>query len=138
MEERKEKTKNEKSEVNEDGGKLIRITKEADDALTGLLRRVNDADAALKVTKWNMASYIIEKFCPSFTNDDIKAIYMRTVTEMDLFKGAYKRAIETGVIPDNLRELLFTNAGLTPGPKKVKKTRQRDGSIATIKESEQA
>lgn len=137
MEEKKEKIKNEKNETNEDG-KLIRISKEADEALTGLLRRVNDADEALKITKWNMASYIIEKFCPSFTTDDIKAIYMRTVTEMDLFKGAYKRAMETGVIPDNLRELLFTNAGLTPSPKKIKKTRQQAGSIATIKEPEQA
>jgi hypothetical protein len=62
---------------------------------------------------------------------------MRTVTEMDLFKSAYKRAMETGVIPDNLRDLLYANVGLTPGPKKNKKVRQSNGSNATIKETEQ-
>ncbi len=131
----KNKIKNqvEKNEVTDDG-KLIRISTEADEALTGLLKRVNNTEDMLKVTKWSMASYIIEKFCPSFTADDIKAVYMRTVTELDLFRGAYKRAMETGVIPDNLRDLLFANAGLTPGPKKVKKIRHTVGSNATINE----
>lgn len=122
-------------ETTEDG-KLIRISKEADDAMTALLRRVNSSDDRIRVTKWNMASYIIEKFCPTFTPDDTKALYMRTVTEMDLFKGAYKRALETGVIPDNLRDLLFANAGLAPSTKKIKSPRQRDGSNATVKDKE--
>ena len=129
-------TDTEKQETAEDG-KLIRISKEADEALSSLLQRANENGAATKVTKRSLASYLLEKFCPSFTADDIKEVYMRTVSEMDLFRIAYKRAMETGVIPDNLREILFANAGLTPGPKKIKKSRQRNGSNATHIETEQ-
>lgn len=119
-------------------GKFIRISVEADEALSGIHASLNKASDAIKITKVMLASYVLEKYCGTFSDDDAKALYMRNVSEVDLLKLAYKRAMDSGVMPDNLKEILFANAGLTPGPKKPKKARQINGSIATIDESEES
>ena len=129
--------KTDEPDASEDG-KLIRVSKEADDVLTELWQRLNKNEDALKTTKWSLASYLIEKSCPSFGTEDIKSLYMKSVTDMDLIRTAYKRAMETGVVPDNLREILFANVGLTPGAKKSKKPRRDVGSNATVSELETA
>lgn len=137
MKEEKEKqgTK-ENKEDNSEVGKFIRISSEADEALSKLHEGLNKTGDVVRITKVMVASYVLEKFCASFSDEDSKALYMKNVSEVDLLRFAYKRAMDSGVMPDNLREILFANAGLTPGSKKVKKTRQLNGSIATIDESE--
>lgn len=117
-------------------GKFIRIGPEADEALSQLHEEVNRSGDFARITKVMVASYVLEKFCPMFSEDDCKALLMKNVSEVDLLRIAYKRAIDSGVIPDNLREILFSNAGLTPGAKKTKKGRLGNGIIATIEESE--
>lgn len=128
----------EKDEIREskDDGKLIRISKEADVALLALLKRLNESEGQVRVTKSALASYLIERFQAKFSDEDFSDLYMRSVSEVDLLRRAYKQAVESGVIPDNLREILLSNVGLTPGPKKVKKARQKDGSIAITDETE--
>lgn len=137
MKEEKEKqgTK-ENKEDNSEVGKFIRISSEADEALSKLHEGLNKTGDVVRITKVMVASYVLEKFCASFSDEDSKSLYMKNVSEVDLLRFAYKRAMDSGVMPDNLREILFANAGLTPGSKKVKKTRQLNGSIATIDESE--
>ena len=137
MKEEKEKQEQriEKEEVAE-SGKFIRISAEADEALSKLHDDINRTGDLVRITKVMVASYVLEKFCATFSEDDSKALFMRNVSEVDLLKSAYKRAMDSGVMPDNLREILFANAGLTPGAKKTKKSRQANGSIATIEESE--
>ncbi|MCB0369626.1 MAG: hypothetical protein KDD45_09325 [Bdellovibrionales bacterium] len=119
-------------ETNDDG-KLIRISKSAEEVLSELLLQINKSDDNLKVSKWSLASYIIEKYCPRFNDEDLKDLYLKSVTDLDLFKSAYKKIMETGVIPENLRDLLYLNAGLNPGPKKHKSHRHTKGSNATLK-----
>ncbi len=123
-------------EPDENQGKFIRISVEADTALTELHKNVNSQDDSIKVTKVMLASYVLEKHCPQFGDDDIKTLYMKHVSEVDLLRMAYKRAMDSGVIPDNLKEILFANAGLAQGVKKPKKTRQSNGSNATVDEVE--
>lgn len=130
-----QKTKENKEDSNE-VGKFIRISGEADEALSKLHDDLNKTGDVVRITKVMVASYVLEKFCTSFSDDDLKALYMKNVSEVDLLRFAYKRAMDSGVMPENLREILFANAGLTPGPKKVKKARQVNGSIATIDELE--
>jgi hypothetical protein len=136
MKEDKEKETKTNKEENNETGKFIRISIEADEALSSLHRRINGNADAVKVTKVMLASYVLEKHCPGFSDEDAKILYMNNVSEVDLLRVAYKRAIDSGLIPDNLREILFANAGLTHGSKKVKKPRQHNGSIATVDESE--
>lgn len=125
-------------EKDKDEGKLIRITKEADDAVTTLLQRINDGVDMVRIAKVELTSFILEKFCPDFSTEDIKELHMRSLNEVDLLKYAYKQAMESGVIPDNLREILYLNAGLASVSKKVKKIRHKDGIIDTINEMEAA
>lgn len=122
-------------ETKEDG-KLIRVTKEADRVVLDLLHRINASVENVRMTKSAVVSFLIEHFGPQFGEAEIKALYMQTVSEVDLLRNAYKQALESGVIPENLRDILFANAGLAPGPKKAKKHRQRDGSNATNMETE--
>ena len=117
-------------------GKFIRISSEADEALSQLHDDINRSGDFARITKVMVASYVLEKYCPLFSEDDSKSLLMKNVSEVDLLRIAYKRAIDSGVIPDNLREILFSNAGLTPGAKKTKKGRPSNGIIATIEESE--
>ncbi len=117
-------------------GKFIRISSEADEALSQLHDDINRSGDFARITKVMVASYVLEKYCPLFSEDDSKSLLMKNVSEVDLLRIAYKRAIDSGVIPDNLREILFSNAGLTPGAKKTKKGRLSNGIIATIEESE--
>ncbi len=123
-------------EPDENQGKFIRISVEADTALTELHKNVNSQDDSIKVTKVMLASYVLEKHCPQFGDDDIKTVYMKHVSEVDLLRMAYKRAMDSGVIPENLKEILFANAGLAQGMKKPKKSRHSNGSNATIDEVE--
>lgn len=135
----KEEKENEKKlnkELDENQGKFIRISIEADAALTELHKNVNSQDDAIKVTKVMLASYVLEKHCPQFGDDDIKVVYMKHVSEVDLLRIAYKRAMDSGIIPENLKEILFANAGLAQGMKKSKKSRQSNGSNATVDELE--
>lgn len=125
-----------KEEIKEqkDEGKLIRISKEADDALVSALQKVNDG-AIVKLFKVDMASFILEKYTLEITEEDIKELQMKSLNEVDLLHHVYKRALDSGVIPDNLREILYLNAGLTPSPKKNRKSRQVNGINDTIQES---
>ncbi len=136
MRENKEQEVKTNKDENNEQGKFIRISMEADEALSSLHKRINENADAVRVTKVMLASYVLEKNCPGFSDEDTKILYMNNVSEVDLLRVAYKRAIDSGLIPDNLREILFANAGLTHGSKKVKKSRQPNGSIATIDESE--
>ena len=131
-----EENKNEK-EIKDDG-KLIRISKEADDAILAVLKRVSESVSNFRITKSSLASYVIERFCPRIGDEDMKALYMQSVSEIDLLRQAYKQAMESGVIPENLRDILLSNAGLTGSAKKAKKPRQKDGSNATNEDTEAA
>ncbi len=126
----------EEKKENKDEGKLIRITKEADDALSGLMQRLNDDDAIAKVSKLDLASFVLARFCPGISNDDLRELQLKLLSEVDLLKLAYKRALASGTIPENLREILYLNAGLTPEAKKAKKSRQHNGSNATHEDKE--
>lgn len=136
MKEKREQETKTIKEDNSDSGKFIRISLEADDSLAGLLEGLNKNVEAIKITKVMLASYVLEKYCGLFSDEDTKQLYMRNVSEVDLLRMAYKRATDSGVLPDNLREILYSNAGLTPGAKKVKKARLINGSNATVDELE--
>jgi len=121
-----------------DDGKMMRITKEADQAVLALLHRISATTENVRITKSALASYIIEWAAPKFGDADIKTLYMQSVSEVDLLRNALKQATETGVIPENLREILFENAGLTPSSKKTKKPRRSDGINDTIHDKDVA
>lgn len=127
-----------KEEIREsrDDGKLVRITKEADEMLRELLQRIGGSVENVRITKAALVSFLIERFGPRIGDVEIKTLYMQMVSEVDLLRNAYKQALESGVIPENLRDILFANAGFVPDPKRTKKSRQHDGSNATVKESE--
>ena len=135
-----EEQKIQNTETNEtkEDGKMIRISKEADKAICELLQRTNESTENCRITKSAVASYILEQNAPKFGDTDIKTLYMKSVSDVDLLRSALKQAAQSGVIPDNLRNILFANAGLTPSATKVKKPRRADSISDTIKNKDAA
>lgn len=107
----------------EDSLAKIAINKEADRALTEIISRVNDGFEAGRATKQEVASHIILSFAKECTESDIHGIRALFFNPISLMEATLKKAKETGVLPDSLRELLFEQftAG-QPGAKKARKS----------------
>lgn len=101
----------------------IAISKDADRAITEITARVNDDFDAGRATKQEVATHIILQFTKSCTEADIHGIRALFFNPILLMEATLKKAKETGVMPDSLRELLFEQfAANQPAAKKNKKT----------------
>jgi hypothetical protein len=100
----------------------IAINKDADRALSEVIGRVNDGFEAGRATKQEVASHIILNFAKDCTESEIHAIRAMFFNPILLMEATLKKAKETGVLPDSLRDLLFEqfSSGL-PATKKSKK-----------------
>lgn len=85
----------------------IAINKDADRALTEFLSRLNDGFDAGRATKQDVASHVILEFVRNSTDADIHGIRAKFFNPILLMEATLKRAKETGVLPDSMRELLF-------------------------------
>lgn len=110
------------SKKTEDSLAKIAISKDADRALSEVLGRVNDGFEAGRATKQEVASHIISNFSKGCTEAEIHAIRALFFNPILLMEATLKKAKETGVLPDSLRDLLFEqfSAGL-PAARKSKK-----------------
>ena len=109
----------------EDNLAKIAISKDADRFLGELISRVNDGFDAGKALKQDVASYIICEFGKRADEGDILGFRAMFFNPILLMEATLKRAKETGVLPDHLRDALFQqfqshNAG-TPNSRKSKK-----------------
>jgi hypothetical protein len=84
----------------------ITISKEAAEGLTEIRDRVNEGFEAGKVHRQDIASWIISKFSSSCTDHDIQEIRFANYDEIAMLESLYRRAKETGKVPDHLKEVL--------------------------------
>ena len=108
----------------------IAITKEADRFLGELVSRVNEGFDAGKAIKQDIASYIICEFGKAAGEGEIQGFRAMFFNPILLMEATLKRAKETGVLPDHLRDALMQqfqahNAG-TPNLRKTKKNLKSD------------
>jgi len=131
-----------KSEIKEENLSKIAITKEADRAASELVARVNDGFEAGKASKQEVTSYAILRFCKACTENDIHAIRELFFNPIALMEATLRKAKETGVIPDSMRELLFqqfvSNSGSAPIAKRSKKNLKSDALNESIEVKEGA
>ena len=136
---KEENTENEIQELNkkaDEGLAKIAITKEADRALSDLLGRVNDGFEAGKATKQEVASYIINSFFNACTDTNIHTLRTLFFNPILLMEATLKKAKETGMVPDSMRQLLYeqfmASNGIQPTAKKTKKTLKDNAIIDSI------
>ncbi len=120
-----ENTKNREQKA-EDSLRLT-VSKTADKALATVVDRVNEGFTGGKVNRVQMASWILVKFSENLSDADVRTIRADHYDAVAALESAFRRAKETGVVPDELRVLLQKNEGLDETPKrKMKKTLQEN------------
>ncbi|HEY8269832.1 MAG TPA: hypothetical protein VIG33_03025 [Pseudobdellovibrionaceae bacterium] len=123
--ERQEKeNKKEKNEIQ------ITIGTLAEMKVSNLLDCVNDGFELGRVSRKDLASYLLLKAVEKFNDEDVVKVRGQTLTDLSLLEYELKQARETGFVPEDLREFLRKKANLALGSKKSKKTGQNKNSNA--------
>lgn len=128
----KRKDKRERSEIQ------ITVTIEAEALLSTLVEQVNDGFEMSRVSRKDLASYLLVKAAEDFNQDDISRVRSRALTDVHLLEHLLKEARSTGVIPAELRDVLWKNINLAPGGRKSKRAGRDKGINDTYKEAEVA
>lgn len=97
---------NSKTKTNEENFIKITITKESESAAMEIVDKVNSGFKAGKVNRQDVVSWIIMHFKGQFGLEEIKAIRSSFANEITLLESIFKKAKETGVMPNQLKEAL--------------------------------
>lgn len=84
----------------------ITITKESENAAMEIVNKVNSGFEAGKVNRQDVVSWIIMRFKGQFGSEEIKTIRASFANEITLLESIFKKAKETGVMPNQLKEAL--------------------------------
>ena len=109
----------------EDDLAKIAISREADRALVELMSRIGDGFDAGRSTKQDIASQIILRFTANYTELDVHAMRVRIFDPILALEAKLKKAKETGIVPDSIRNLMldeFMAAQPAPNTKGSKRT----------------
>ena len=127
-----DKKQKEKTEIQ------ITVNVAAEMRVAVLVAKVNDGFDHGRVSRKDLASYLLIKACDEFTHDDIAKVRSLVLTDVILLEHLLRAARETGSIPTELREMLWKNINLTPSAKKSKKAGQVRVNNVNSSESEAA
>jgi hypothetical protein len=108
----------------EDALAKIAISREADRALMEVLDRVADGFEAGKATKQDLASYLILRFSKDCAESEIHGIRALFFNPILLMEATLKKAKETGILPDSIKNLFFDQfmeSQSQPAAKRIKK-----------------
>lgn len=136
-----ERENQESKQRNEDHLAKIAITKEADRGLVDILNRVLDGFDAGRATKQDIASHIIMRFVAACTEKEIHGMRALFFNPILLMEATLKKAKETGVLPDALRDLMyqqFMAADPSHNAKRAKKSLNTDIIKDNVVENKEA
>ncbi len=105
-----------------DSSVKITVSKAIVDNLNDLVEKVNSEFDVGRVHRQDVASWIIAQFLKSYTDHDVNLIRQSQYTDALMLESIYRRAKETGEIPDFLRDALrkqFQDDAETPKRKKA-------------------
>jgi len=105
-------------EIKESGEEILKITvtKEAGDSLNTVLSKANEGFDAGKITRQDIASWILIRFEKSFDESDIQQIRNEFFSEKVLLETILKRVKSSGEVPEFLRDVLKKNwQGISEG-----------------------
>jgi hypothetical protein len=126
------KAKKEKDEAQ------ITVSLECEAKLQMCLARVNEGFEFTKVPRKQLAIYLIDRGLDEFGEQEIQEVRQMSLTDMALFERAYRQAKESGVIPEEMRQILWKSLSLIQSPKRSKKSGQTKYSKAIHEDVEAA
>lgn len=119
--EKEENKKENTSEIKDDCIAKITVTKEAEEAVSQTVLRVNDGFVGGRVNRQDVTSLLLIRACKNLNDEDISSIRNDFISDVALLEVALKKARETGKMPDSLREALMNQMGLSISSKRNKK-----------------
>lgn len=116
----------------------ITITKKSAEVLAELMDRVNHGFWAGKITRQDIASYILENSAQSFSEKQIASVRSLHYDENHMLEAAYRTMRETGEVPEFLREALKKQfQGNDESSKKSKKSLNKEYISDVLEKSEE-
>ncbi len=125
-------------EIKDDSIAKITVTKEAEEAVSQVVLRINEGFVAGKVNRQDITSLLLIRACQNLNDEDISSIRHDFISDVALLEVALKKARETGKMPESLREALMNQMGLIATPKRNKKNLSDKYSNAIYVGKEQA
>ncbi len=125
--------------MNEETVVKITVTKQAEEAVSHVVNKVNDGFDAGRVNRQDVTSWILTRFVETFSDIDVQQIRAAFFNEIALLEAILKRAKQNGNLPPELKTALMGQINLQPT--ESRKTKRGLTKILTngqYKESEEA
>lgn len=116
----------------------ITITKQAEEAVSQIVSRVNDGFEAGRVNRQDVASWILTRFVDSYADTEVQQIRAAFFNEIALLEAILKRAKQSGNVPTELRSALMGQVNAPSiGPKKSKRSLTKEFINDELKKHEE-
>lgn len=117
----------------------ITVTKEAEEAVSLIVGKVNAGFEAGRVNRQDVASWILSRFLESVSDADVQQIRSAFFNEIALLEAILKKAKQNGSVPAELKTALMGQVNLAQGSaKKSKKPLTREFINDELKKGEEA
>jgi hypothetical protein len=117
--------KSEDVEIKSKFGDAIKITisENAEAILMDAVKRINEGFEGGRVNRQVAASWLIEQACQDMSDADIREIRADSFDVTQALLAFVKRVGKTGRVPQDFRDLLFAQMGLSTTAKKSSKSK---------------
>lgn len=117
----------------------ITVTKEAEEAVSLVVGKVNDGFEAGRVNRQDVASWILSRFIEYCSDADVQQIRAAFFNEIALLEAILKKAKQSGSVPAELRVALMGQVNMAPSPtKKGKRSLTRESINDGLEKDEEA
>ncbi|WP_415062647.1 hypothetical protein [Bdellovibrio sp.] len=99
----------------------ITVTKEAEEAVSQIVIKVNEGFEAGRVNRQDVASWIISRFIESFSDVEIQQLRSAFFNEIALLEAILKKAKQSGNIPAELKAALIGQMNMASAPSRKSK-----------------
>ena len=116
----------------------ITVTREAEEAVSQVVGKVNEGFEAGRVNRQDVASWILSRFIESFSDSDVQQIRAAFFNEIALLE-AIKKAKQNGNVPTELKAALLGQLNMASGPvKKGKRSLTKESINDELRGNEEA
>jgi hypothetical protein len=117
----------------------ITVTREAEEAVSQVVGKVNEGFEAGRVNRQDVASWILSRFVESFSDADVQQIRAAFFNEIALLEAILKKAKQNGSVPTELKAALLGQLNMASGPvKKGKRSLTKEFINDDLKGNEEA
>lgn len=100
----------------------IAVSRQVQEALSGIVEKVNDGFNGGKVSRIQAANWIIMRFLDQLSEVEIKEIRAEHFDELAMLESIFRKAKESGKVPTDFKTLLQKQFGLEEPTKRKAKS----------------